>query len=73
MAGNINPEEAIGAIVTIFTNELGAALDVVDAAYADTITLEDIKDYYEQFSIEYDAYPAVVLVCDESVKPDPVR
>jgi hypothetical protein len=73
MAGDQNPEIAVEAVISILTASLPAALDAIDTAMADTITLRDLARYYRAPLQDYDALPCAVVMCSSTDYLDPLR
>ena len=70
MAGDQNPEVAIDAVISILAAGLPAALDAIDTAMADGITLRDLVRYYRAPLQDYDALPSCVVMCASTDYPD---
>jgi len=69
MAGDRNPESAINAIISELGDNLAGYMTTIDGEWSDTITLEDIADYYRGPLRSYPRYPAAVVVAVNTEHP----
>ena len=59
-------EEAVHQLYDYLNNNLAAKLDELDARYADTVTLPDIKTYYQgAMPFNYPEVPSISLVAKQ--------
>jgi hypothetical protein len=65
-AGTENPEDAITALINVFTTSLPAKLDALDTLFNDGITLADIAAFYRAPIDTHDLVPALVLAAEDT-------
>ena len=73
MAGTLNAFDAAVSIKTIMGTDLPTKLDALDTAYNDSITLDDIAQWYLAPLARYDALPCGIIIPSGTQKPDEYR
>ena len=70
MGASFDPGLASEAIITLLTADLPAKFDALDTAYADSITLADITDYYRAAPGQIDTFPAIAIYANGPQTPE---